>query len=99
MCRSLEKHGQGGEREGEGLGPPGRMYAQCADTEQALEVQPQTRTDPASSVETALAAVRTVHFGRRGPEVKESPFMSPGQAYWWLSSGGGCGLGGRVIDT
>lgn len=75
------------------------MYAQCADAEQALEAQPHTSTDPTSSVETTLAAVRTVHFGRRGPEVKESPFLSPRQASWWLSSGGGCGFGGRVIDT
>lgn len=55
------------------------MYAQCADAEQALEAQPQTSTDPTSSVETTLAAVRTVHFGRRGPEVKESPFCHLGR--------------------
>lgn len=65
----------------------------------SVEAQPQTSTtNPASAVETALAAMRTGHFGREGPEVKESPFLSPGQACWWLSSGGGCGLGPRVVD-
>lgn len=92
LCRSLEKH-KHEEGRGEGLGTPEGMHAQCADAQQSLEAQPQTCTNPVSAVETSLAAVRTVHFGRWGPEVKDSPFLSPGQACWCLSSAGGYGLG------
>ena len=64
----------------------------------SVEAQPQTSTNPASAAEMPLAAMRTVQSGREGLEVKESPFLSPGQACRWLSSGGGCRLGARVVD-